>query len=81
MPMRERELPADHDPFGPRDPGGHHREHPEAERARLYDYHRRAGSLGTYYDMYPTDRPWHWGLTAEERAAAEGRQGGRERER
>lgn len=33
------------------------REHPEAERMRLFDYHRRAGTLGTYYDLYPLDRP------------------------
>ncbi len=32
------------------------REQLEAERARLYDYHRRAGTMGTYYDMYPLDR-------------------------
>jgi hypothetical protein len=33
------------------------REHPEAERARLYRQHRIAGSLDTYYQMYPLDRP------------------------
>jgi hypothetical protein len=56
-------------------------EHPEATRARLHDYHRRAGTLGTYYEMYPDDRPRNYGLTAEERAIVEGRQGGQERER
>lgn len=30
-------------------------EHPDATRARLYDYHKRAGSLGTFYEMYPRD--------------------------
>ena len=33
------------------------REHPEAERARLYRQHRAAGTLGTYFMMYPLDRP------------------------
>ena len=27
----------------------------EAERMALYDHHKRAGSLGTYYLMYPMD--------------------------
>jgi hypothetical protein len=49
-------------------------EHPEAERARLYRQHRAAGSLETYFAMYPLDRPWSYGLTAEEIAALEGRQ-------
>ena len=33
------------------------REHPEAERARLYRQHKAAGTLGTYLMMYPLDRP------------------------
>ena len=33
------------------------REHPEAERARLYRQHKAAGTLGTYFMMYPLDRP------------------------
>jgi hypothetical protein len=32
-------------------------EHPEAERTRLYRQHRAAGTLGTYFDLYPLDRP------------------------
>lgn len=47
------------------------REHPEATRARLYDYHRRSGTLEMYYEMYPSDRP-------HARASQE-RDGGRER--
>jgi hypothetical protein len=30
-------------------------EHPDAARARLYDYHRRAGTLATFFEMYPRD--------------------------
>jgi hypothetical protein len=32
-------------------------ERAEIERMELYRYHRAAGSLGTYYMMYPLDRP------------------------
>jgi hypothetical protein len=28
-------------------------EHPDVTRARLYDYHKRAGSLATFFEMYP----------------------------
>ena len=30
-------------------------EHPDAARARLYDYHKRAGTLATFFEMYPRD--------------------------
>ena len=33
------------------------RETPDEERARLYRQHREAGTLGTYFDLYPLDRP------------------------
>jgi len=32
----------------------------EMEKAQLYDHHKRAGSLGLFYDMYPRDRPVEW---------------------
>ena len=30
-------------------------EHPDAARARLYDHHKRAGTLATFFEMYPRD--------------------------
>lgn len=27
------------------------------ERARLYDYHKRSGTLEMYYELFPYDRP------------------------
>jgi len=33
------------------------REHPDAERSRLYQYHRAAGTMELYFEMYPLDRP------------------------
>jgi hypothetical protein len=32
-------------------------EHPDARKARLHAWHSACGSLGTYYDLYPEDRP------------------------
>ena len=32
-------------------------EHPDDARIRLYWWHKRAGTLGEYYLMYPLDRP------------------------
>ncbi len=32
-------------------------EHPDDARVRLYWWHKRAGTLGIYYYMYPEDRP------------------------
>jgi hypothetical protein len=81
--MADRGPPPNHDPFGPRWVGhGPANEHPDAEQARLYDLHKRGGTLGLYYEMYPLARPWTYGLTPEEIAVALGRQdGGRERGR
>jgi hypothetical protein len=31
-------------------------EHPDDARRRLYEWHKRAGTLGYYYYMYPEDR-------------------------
>jgi hypothetical protein len=33
------------------------REHPDATKVRLFRWHQARGSLGTYYDLYPEDRP------------------------
>jgi hypothetical protein len=30
-------------------------EHPAATRARLYDFHKRAGTLAIFFDMYPRE--------------------------
>jgi hypothetical protein len=32
-------------------------EHPDDTRRRLYEWHKRAGTLGVYYHMYPRDCP------------------------
>ena len=32
-------------------------EKPERERLRLYFYHKNAGTLDVYYQLYPLDRP------------------------
>ena len=53
--------------------------HPDQVRAECYEYHRAAGSMGSYYLAYPADCPWDYGLTPEERAAILGRSIGRER--
>jgi len=55
---------------------------PEAEKAACYAHHKAGGTLGDYFEAYPGDKPWGYGLTAEQRAAAYGQQiggGGRER--
>ena len=58
------------------------REHPDTTRALDYAYHKARSSLGDYYGKYPGDKPWYYGLTPAERAAAYGQQiGGKERER
>jgi hypothetical protein len=31
-------------------------ETPDEMRGRLYDYHKRAGSLALFYDMFPRNR-------------------------
>jgi hypothetical protein len=79
--MSEQEKPPpNHDPFGPRWVGHGSPPHdPEAERQRIYEYHKANGTLGTYYLCYPRERPWDYGLTPEERAAVLGQS--RERER
>lgn len=41
-------------------------EHPEVTRGRLYEHHKRAGSLETFYELYPRRGEWE-------------REGGRER--
>ena len=52
------DMDKDHEAESPNPPFNEPiREHPEAERARLHDYHRRAGTMETYYMMYPLDRP------------------------
>lgn len=48
-------------------------ENPAEVQAKLHAYHKEAGTLGDYYDMYPGDRPWDYGLTPEVRAAMIGR--------
>jgi hypothetical protein len=35
----------------------HPAEHPAAAKARLFAWHYARGSMGTYYDLYPEDRP------------------------
>ena len=37
--------------------GAPDREKPEAVKARLYQEHRVRGTLGTFYDLYPDERP------------------------
>ena len=66
-------LPYDYDAFGPRWVGhGSEDQDPDTIRARIYEYHKAAGTIGAYYQCYPGDCPWDWGLTPEERAAVLG---------
>jgi hypothetical protein len=37
--------------------GAPDREKPEAVKARLYQHHKRDGTLGAFYDLYPGERP------------------------
>jgi hypothetical protein len=32
-------------------------EHPAAAKARLFRWHYGRGTMGTYYDLFPEDRP------------------------
>jgi hypothetical protein len=47
--------------------------HPDQVKAECYEYHKNGGTLGDYYAAYPSDTPWDYGLTPEEREAAFGR--------
>ena len=48
---REREYSPNPDFNGPK------RVSLEAQKVASFEHHKNAGSLGTYYDLYPEDRP------------------------
>jgi hypothetical protein len=55
---RSENEPLDYQPHPlcrPRGPSA--KEVADSARARCYDYHRRCGTLGAYYRMYPMDTP------------------------
>lgn len=53
----------------------------EAERVMLYWHHRQAGSLGTYYLMYPMDPGARRFYAEQERYQFPNDRGGQDRER
>jgi hypothetical protein len=36
--------------------GAGDQERPEAAKARVYEYHKNNGTIGAYYQLYPTER-------------------------
>jgi hypothetical protein len=54
-------------------------EHPDARRARLYQHHKRNGTLGVFYEMYPRDGVTAEDIQREPRVFGRGRGGGRGR--
>jgi hypothetical protein len=57
MGEKDGDREKDYSPNPPFVIGWGNAEHPDAEKARLHDHHKRAGTMETFYEMYPLDRP------------------------
>jgi hypothetical protein len=55
MGEKDHDREREYSPNPPHVIGRPANEDPDAVRAELYQYHKRAGSLGAFYAMYPRD--------------------------